>query len=326
VSVPAASLLVLIIAHDASDPLSSAFERAARAVLGPEANVSLVAVDADPPDEESAARGSAADGVIELSWTADGSSALLHCYLVKERRWVDREVRFGNNPAGDPRETSERGRLLGFAAAAMFRDVPANEPDEPTPKQLAPPTAELLPAPPAPRPPDAGPPRPLPRSLEFAGIVSSGVGGTAAGLGAMAGIRFRWAGPVWGRGFVSGRAGNIPEAQASTRTLLLGAGLALSGSPARRVEVGLRVDAMASYFTASHLSEDDVAPVTRSRWLPAADLVGELGVQVAGTAGVFAGAGLEAALGKTDVYTHGNRVAVVPALRFVGEIGFRTGF
>ncbi len=321
----AASLLVLIVAHETQDPIGMAFERAARGVLGPEAQVALLAVSADPPDEESVARGAGMDGVIELSWSRDGSSALIHCYMVKERRWIDREVRFGSRSPDAEREAAERGRLLGFAAAAMFADAPADGPERLVQKAPAPPEQPRLvrSAPPATAAAD------LPsrsRRLEFAGVASTGVEGTAAGLGATAGLRLRWTGPLWGRGFFGGRAGNIPEAQAATRTVLLGAGLALSGPDWRWGEVGVRLDVMASYFAASHLSEDDVAPVTRSRWLPAADLVAEVGARVAGTAGIFAGAGLEAALGRTEVYTHGKRVAVVPALRLIGEIGFRTGF
>jgi hypothetical protein len=165
------------------------------------------------------------------------------------------------------------------------------------------------------------------RSVEFAGIASSGVHGTAAGLGAMAGLRFAGPNPLWARLFVAGRSGNIPLAQASTRTAMLGGGLAIAALPRHfRFELGLRFDGFASYFDASHLSEDDDAPALRSRWIPGADAIVEGGVHLAGSTGLFLGGGVEAVFGRTEVYTHGNRVAVVPPWRIVGEFGFRTEF
>jgi hypothetical protein len=126
---------------------------------------------------------------------------------------------------------------------------------------------------------------------------------------------------------LAGRSGNIPEAQASTRTALMGGGFALAFLPdTHRFELGARLDDFASYFEASHLSEDDVSPDRRSRWLAGADLLAEGGVRVSGGAGVVLAAGLEAMLGKTEVFTHGQRVAVVPPFRAVAEIGFRTRF
>jgi hypothetical protein len=126
---------------------------------------------------------------------------------------------------------------------------------------------------------------------------------------------------------LAGRTGNIPEAQASTRTALMGGGVALAFLPdTQRFELGARVDVFASYFDASHLSEDDVAPDRRSRWLAGGDLVAEGGIHVSGGAGVLLAAGVEGMLGKTEIYTHGSRVAVVPPFRAIAELGFRTRF
>jgi hypothetical protein len=88
----------------------------------------------------------------------------------------------------------------------------------------------------------------------------------------------------------------------------------------------MRADALLSYFQASHLSEDDVVPDTKSRWLPGFDWVLEGGFRFAGSAGVFAGVGVEAMAGSTEMFTHGRQVALVPAFRLVGELGFRTRF
>lgn len=339
------TLIVLVIAQQAGDPSTIAFERAARRALGREADLQIELVPTDPPDQESIARAADADGVVELSWTPDGTKARAHCYLRRDARWVDREISFGAGTASTEREATERGRLLGFAVATMFGEeqapdgqrpaspepaaAPASPTDEPQPK--------VKPRPAAPvdarsTSDDSADPSPPPlahstRSIEFAGIASSGLEGTASGLGATAGLRLAWLGPLWGRLFVSGRSGDIPKAQASTRTGLLGVGLALAALPvSHRFELGLRLDAFASYFDVTHLSEDDQAPDRRSRWLPGGDLLLEGGVHLGGGMGLFLGGGAEAVLGKTEVYTHGTRVAVVPPFRVVGEFGFRTRF
>ncbi len=311
--------------------ITSAFEQAARRVLGSEANLKFEVVASDPPDPESVARATGVDGVVELSFTPEENKARVHCYVAKEQRWLDREISFGESRASVQSETVERGRLLGFAVASMFSGEAKAEPAA-SPPAAAPSKPAVAPPAPAPRP-DSEPRSPaqgLPhgtRSIEFAGIASSGVEGNAAGLGASAALRFLWTGPLWARLFVAGRTGNIPLAQASTRTALFGAGLALALLPERQpFELGARLDAFASYFEASHLSEDDVDPDRRSRWLPGGDLLAEGGVRVAGAAGVLLAAGVEATLGKTDIYTHGRQVAVVPPFRAVAELGFRTRF
>ena len=157
--------------------------------------------------------------------------------------------------------------------------------------------------------------------------MSSGLHGSASGLGASAGVRFGLLGPVSGRLFLAGRGGSIPRAQATTRTALLGGGLALGFLPqASALELGLRLDAFGSYFDASHLSEDDEEPARRSRWQVGGDVVVEGGYHVTPSAGLFLGGGLEAMLGKTEIYTHQTWVAVVPPFRAVAELGFRVRF
>jgi hypothetical protein len=323
------SLLVFVAAQELSSPSTLAFERAARGALGSDADVRLLGVDADPADDEAVARGGDADGVVELNFGAGATKARIHCYVARERRWVDREITFSTGNASAEREAVERGRLLGFAVATMFAEdaspTAAAEPEAiaPVAKPAESAPSRSQPEPDRPRAAAARGPR---RDLEFAGIVSSGVRGTAAGVGAEAGLRLAWAGPVWGRLFVAGRAGNIPPAQASTRTVLLGGGIALKLWSPGQLELGARLDAFASYFEASHLSGDDLSADRKSRWLPGADLLAEAGFRIAGSAGLFAGCGLEAMLGRTEIYTHGSQVAVVPPLRVVAELGFRTGF
>lgn len=335
------ALVVVLIAQSPGDPMATAFAKAARGVLGSESRIEVAASEDDPADDESVSRAGDADGVVELSWSAD--RARIHCWVAREQRWVDREISFGAPEPHSERETRERGRLLGLAVATMFVERVEQKADTaaatgassepPVAPQPAPPAPSAAVAPPtvSPRAGTASSARLAPsaaaRTLEFAGTVSSGIRGTAGGLGALAGLRFAWAEPLWARFFVAGRAGNIPTAQASTRSVQLGAGLALAASPGHAsMEVGARLDAFAYYFEASHLSEDDAEPDRRSRWLPGGDVMLEAGYRLAPSAGLFGGGGLELVAGRTDIYTHGQRVAVVPPLRFLGEIGFRANF
>jgi len=315
--------------------MTGALVQAARRVLGADARIGTEAVSIDPPDAESVKKGRDGDGVVEVSFSSDGSRAKIHCYLGRERRWLDREIGFGETQGSARSEANERGRMLGFAIATMFSEDSVEElTEEPTaaapPAALektapvrftAPPTAEQRPTVSEPTPWSRG------RSIEFAGIASTGLNGTAAGLGASAGLRLALAGPLWSRLFIAGRAGNIPQAQASTRMLFMGVGLALALLPAAaRLELGVRADLGAGYFDAAHLSEDDVQPDRRSRWQLGADLVAEAGARISGTTHAFVGFGVEGMLGKTEIYTHGNRVAVVAPVRATAEVGFRTGF
>ena len=323
------AIVVLVIGHGAADPSLVAFQAAAQNALGKEARIRLVEVAKDPPDEESVARAGSADGIVELSWTADGSKTLIHCYVAHEHRWLDRQITFGAGDASSTREAAERGRLLGFAVATMFSEAGESLAVRASPLPAAP-SPGASPDPdravtPANRP--VGAPSNARRSLEFGGQVSSGLQGTAAGVGAAAALRAGVLGPLWARVFVAGRSGSIPAAQATTRTALLGVGAALAWPISRsRFELGVRSDLFVRYFDTTHLSEDDVEPDRRSRWLPGADLVAEGGFQLAGSAGVFLGVGAEGVLGKTEIYTHAQRTAVVPPLRAVGEVGFRIGF
>ena len=111
---------MIAIALEAGDPALVAFEHPARGVLGPEATLRIDTAASDPPDAEVAVLGANADGVVELTLSEDGAHARLHCYLPGQKRWIDRDIVFGTDGAPSESEATERGRLLGFAAATMF--------------------------------------------------------------------------------------------------------------------------------------------------------------------------------------------------------------
>lgn len=316
----------------------SAFQQAAQRVLGSETQLRTQVVSGDPPDEVAVAKAPDADGVVELSFSPEGEKARLHCYLAREKRWIEREISFGDSSGNAQSEINERGRLLGFAVATMYASDASEEsheqesPSPPAvPSPAVPPSASRS-APAAESPRDAQPqsataPEHRKFVAEFAGIASTGLEGTASGLGASAGFRLALRGPIWARAFVAGRSGNIPEAQATTRNALMGGGVAFAFLPdAATFELGTRLDLFASYFDVSHLSEDDVEADRKSRWQAGADIVAEGGWRVTRNAGAFLGVGIEGVLGKTEVYTHHQSVAVVPQFRATAELGFRTRF
>ena len=334
----ASALIVVVVAQPPGGPLLDAFTQTAQRALGASSQLQLEVSAEDPADELSAARAADVDGLVELSLSRDGNQAHLHCYVSREKRWADRDIKFSSDNAASPREQRERGRLLGFAVATMFAaSAPSDEAEakppspnpEPKPEIAGPPTrTPTMPAEPRPSPEhSSSSPAWRSRSLDFRLHASSGIRGTAAGFGATGVLRQHWYGPLWARGMIAAREGSIPAAQATTRTLLGGGGIEFSVLPKQsRFQLGLRGDAFAVYFSAEHLSEDDVVPAHRRRWLAGFNWGADVGFKLTDTIGLVAGAGIEALTGKTEVFTHGIRVATVPALRVVAEGGLRAHF
>ncbi|HVJ88580.1 MAG TPA: hypothetical protein VM580_02180, partial [Labilithrix sp.] len=65
---------------------------------------------------------------------------------------------------------------------------------------------------------------------------------------------------------------------------------------------------------------------TRTRWLGATDLVFEAIVPFGSHAGLYIGAGMELAFGSTPLNVGGVKVANIPPLRGIGELGARIHF
>ncbi len=330
-----AALVVFIMSPDPMEPTTQSFREAALEVLGPSAALHIEAAADTLPDTDAIERAGAADGVVELRWSPARDRVLLHCYVKDQARWIDRTILFSHS---DP--DSERGRLLGFSVASMFTEAPARREAVAEAAPHAPPEHALLPAAASTREPDPSSEpfdaaSALPaawsevrgRSLEFSGIAASGFSGATAELGASAAIRFVLSEPLWLRVSVAGRAGEIPAAQANVRRAVAGLGISLSLLPdASRWEIGLRADLLGAWLEVAHLSSDDTQRVRFHRWFAGGDALATLGYRFSSLATVYASAGVEAMLGRTHVYTHGEEVAVVPYLRGVAEAGFRTNF
>jgi hypothetical protein len=315
-------LVVLLTASAISDPTASALERAARDVLGNDATISVVSQAAPLTDEAAIARAGNADGVVEVSWDAEHRTAELHCYLARERRWLDRTITFDREDA-DP----ERGRLLGFAIGSMLVPEGRAEPDN---------EARPLPLPESPRAdvrvdvPPLLPSRPPPsRWLEAGGIATTGVGGSAGALGVSLGFRvLLWPSFRLALG-AQGLFGEIEQAQATSRTVSGSLGMTwqpLEPASAGDFGLALRMDLVGGWLEVSHLSEDDAAADRQSRFIGGGRAFVELALGLSESACVYGALGPLVVAGRTELYTHGNQVASIPPVWLTAEIGVRTAF
>lgn len=344
-------LLVVFVTSSARvEPTTVPFEQAAHEVLGPTAELRVEEVPSPLSDGAALERAGLADGVVELSWNAARQTALLHCYIASEQRWVDRVIRF--SPAD---REPDRGRMLGFAVASMFVDAPGfartreGEQTLPAGQASTAPTSvaaveSAVASPPAPSSreaaasraalADTSPPEPMAGqsagrdTLEFAGVATAGLGGSSGGeVGALAALGVPLSEPLSLRIQFAGRTGEVAMAQANVRRVITGVGLAWNALPdAGRVALRFRVDALGSWFQLSHLSSDDVASVENHGWLFGGDAVATVGYRISALLTFSVGVGFEALSGQTHVFTHGIERATLPAFRALGELGFLTHF
>jgi hypothetical protein len=306
-----ALLIVFVLSSDPPER-TRAFATATREVLGSSSEV-RIEEEAVLPDERRAAE-LPADVIVELSPGDSADEIVLHCYLSREKRWVNRIVSFS---PGD--REAERGRLLGFAVASMLVDAPV------APRPL-PPEPEPAPQREAPRDDGeralAGAVQPA-STFEVAATVRTGVDtvGASAGFRAPLSARVSW------RVSLGASVGDLPVAQATTQTVITGVGAALALTPPEwRFTTGVRFDALGSWLQVSHLSEDDEEADRQRRLLFGGAAMAEIGYRFSGALGLYAAGGLEAMLGETDIYVHGERVATLPAWRGAGELGIRSTF
>lgn len=308
-----AVVVVLIVSTTPSDPAADALELAAHELLGNSATIRVELTPRDLSNTETLQRAGKADGVVELVWT-DDASALLHCYVAQDDRWVDRTITFS---ASDP--AVERGRLLGFAIASMFPwlATPQSAPSPP-PKPAESASTDVGVKPRV---------RAKPWQLELAGSASTGIRGPADAIGGTLGLR-RSLSDAWSlRAGATARVGDIATAQASTRSGAAALGFAWSTSPFdASVELGWRVDVVGGWLEVARARELDAQTERRSRWLFGGAAMVEGGYRFSPLLGLHAGAGTEALLGETDLYAEGSFVEKLPLFRVVGELGLNARF
>jgi hypothetical protein len=257
-------------------------------------------------------RDTASDVVAAVSWSgATKLEARVRLHVRASDRWLERGLTFA---ASD--DLRERGRTLGFTMASML-------PDRTPPPRGAPPPPAALAAPAAPAPPPAR------LALDLMVMGSLGVGGNADALGGAFALRRVLAPWIAVRGELLGRTGVVQAAEATALSLHLAGGVALSplgNAATRRASLEVRTDVALLYESLGHLSPDDVDRVRRARLVPGGDLVIEGSIRVLGSAAVVLGVGAEVAFGRTDVFVHERKVAVLPPLRLVSSLGLRHYF
>jgi hypothetical protein len=302
-------LLIFMAASDEGTSTSAALLRALAEALGPGAEISVQGSPAPPTDEALVERvhDRKATAAVRLVWDdAARTRVAMHVYLARSDEIHDQSLTFQRS---DPAE--ERGRALGFVIASYLLPPPAARP--------APVVAAVR----------APAPEPARWALEGFGTAALSIQGEGGGLGGGFGVRF-WAGERWGvRAGLHLRTGSVVQAQASS--LWAGAALGLfrvlaGGDGPRGVSLVGRAEGLLVYDALTHLSADDPQPVRLGRFLPAAAAVLELEWRLAPAAALHVGAGVEEALGKTDVFVHDIRVALIGRSRIVAEAGFRTRF
>jgi hypothetical protein len=308
--IPAAVVVVLFAAQDASDPSARLLASTAEGALAPGTFVVLRDGGERPTDDDAlgAEKSLRADATALVTWAdADHLTARIRLHERDRSRWVNRQIVFRSGDA-----PNERARAIGFALATMVQGTQLDSSD----RAPSTPGEETVPARPAPS-----------QRLELAmlGAVGAGIGGHATGFGAMLDGRWRVASTLWLRAGGSVRFGSEPEAGAMSRALKLDAGFAWHPIELGRVVLGPRFDMGAVLHRLARPTEGGPES-TAERWIPVATLEAEVRWPVTSALVVGAAAGFEAALGASRVLLDGAPVATIPPLRTVAELGIGLRF
>ena len=318
------TLVIYLSAAEAADPGAAVLLRSAQEILGVQAQVTLRTQDPPVSDEALASADRGSDAVAQVVWLGtEHRRAMVHCYLGKLHRLVQREVAFDEDA-----DLKDRERMLGFVVASMLpseAELDSESPQQTKEPQAPPSQGERAAASSA---SVSAAPSHFLGLAEVLGLGASGIGGSASGFGAEVGGRWLFAQSLSLRIAGGLRRGDIPEASASSEVEFLSLGLAFESpvSEGSRFALGGRASALALRHEVDHLSSDDREPVRRSRVLPGADAFFEATWHFSASAGIVAGAGVELAFGHTDVLVKGNEVTEIPPLRALVELGIQAKF
>jgi hypothetical protein len=327
------SVLVIVATGDPGDGSTRAIEQALRAALGREAAIVVrpASEAAAPPTDEALTATAASEhaGILGVvSWSDRQRRVVIRFVKPPDGRWTDREVRF--DAADAP---NERGRTVGFALASMMPDEAFErrksdaETDSATPLPI-PPTPGVASRSPGPDARPAAPPRHNPLALDLSALAVTAPGGYGGGVGGAVAIRIPLRGALGLRGGLSARGGQIGPAQATSRVIVGGLGMAWQPwlDPARRWGVGARLDGLLLFHDVSHLSQDDSQAAHLSRFVPGIDAAIEGAYRFSDHAAAIGALGAEVAFGRTDVLVHQEPVASLPPGRVLAELGLRVSF
>jgi hypothetical protein len=316
-------VLLIVLATGDDRPRSALVGGTAREAVGSETRI-LVEEPAAPPNDDEAARLSErlhASAVAEVRWDDPRHDrAHVHLYLADDHRWYDRDVSFEAADAPD-----ERDRAVGFLVGAMVRAaLPSPVPDPPSVVAVA--AAPIAPGPPAENPTLV---QPGARTVLFAADIAAegavGIAGEATAIGPSARAIASFHGPFGLQLGGALRFGEVQAAQASSRTVRIGAGgfwRALETRGPRGIEVRLSLDVLAVHHQVHRESPD----LARERWVAGLLVGAAVGWHATSTLEPFVGAGVEGVFGPTPITVAEREVAEIPPLRATVTLGFRIHF
>lgn len=239
---------------------------------------------------------------VRVTWDESHTVALMN--VQGAGRDLSRRVAFSEADADN-----ERGRTLGFVLASML------------PEQLVrAPTSS------------AGPTTTEERFgyIEASGLFSLAPSEDSSVLsfgGSVAGAWFPI--PMLGlRLGLAARAGDLAEAQANALWMSATTGAILAFARPKAgfpLELDIWVAGGIMRQSATHYSADDASPVTQSQWLPVMEGHIDIGWAVTSDLELLLGGGLEAALGKVDIFVADERRASLEPFRILFNLGFRVG-
>jgi hypothetical protein len=338
------TVVVLVAAGGAAEPTTLALERAANDALGRSARVVVHEATGTPTDGEALAAASdeGEAAVVEVMWSDRGHRvATLRAHLPGRRRWTGRTLGFSPADAD-----GERGRAIGLALVSMLPDpdpaplpleAPAPRAPRESPPQAAPTAVELAPssastpADPemAEKPaPDVAPSR-LHYALDFVGLATTGVGGSVQSAGGAVAFQAFLTPAFALRIGGAMRGADLAEARARTLMLLASAGLALHPWPTSESRIfgaSVRADYVLMNQTVTHYSLTGTDISTMARPLSGVDAVVEAEWRLGASVDVVGGMGIEEMLARTNVDLNGTRMATLPPLSAVAEVGLRLRF
>jgi hypothetical protein len=237
-----------------------------------------------------------------------------------EQRWRARDLSFSRM---DPEP--ERWRTVGFAIATLVGDLIERQPTAP---ERRPPPAPVAATQTSERPPPEPPRAPSPTSWLDA-VVSADTGAAASpAFGAEVRLahmldRDRW--------FVTGAVQCGAQWLREDRLSILrpaaslGAGV-VALQLGQRVRFTLRVEAVMQLVRVAGTDPETGASAQAVRWLPGLDQGLDATWMASRNIGLVVGARAAEATGAVDVMAHGQLVARIPAVDWVGEGGMRIAF
>lgn len=293
------ALTIWVASSQLAQPITDAMVRAASEVLGPSVSVRAAELFEEQPESRPPREG---ERSVRVTWSSERHESARLTLCRTEHDCFERSVAF---EAQDPE--LERGRTLGFLAAAVFLE------ESPRAARAASPLA----------PPPSAPVRLEPRFFASAAVALAAPG-DATTFGAELGASYA---PLRrlrvGMAFEV-RFGELTAAQANSR---VGAGLAALEytllEPSRAVWLGVALRAGAYQLSLSHLSDDDPAPDRKARWLFGGDVSGVLGYRLGESAALFLAPGVEVLSGWTEVVVHQEVRVTWPVAIPLFRLGFQ---